>query len=79
MLGISTAPKENLNISAEIVSGEFLLNRKSDPDVKRYFVQPRDGVGELLLIVMPTHRTLLSYIPNELLMVDFMFIWCDMQ
>uniref|UniRef100_A0A0L8GNQ9 Uncharacterized protein n=1 Tax=Octopus bimaculoides TaxID=37653 RepID=A0A0L8GNQ9_OCTBM len=50
MLGICTAPKENLNISsAEMVygapltvPGEFLLNTKSDPDVKRYLTQLRD-------------------------------------
>uniref|UniRef100_A0A0L8GKH8 Uncharacterized protein n=1 Tax=Octopus bimaculoides TaxID=37653 RepID=A0A0L8GKH8_OCTBM len=81
MLGIRTAPKENLNTSAEIVQGaprtvlgEFLPNTKSDLNVKRYLVQLRDSVGQLYPIPMSTHGTPRSSAPNDLCTANFVFV-----
>uniref|UniRef100_A0A0L8GK99 Uncharacterized protein n=1 Tax=Octopus bimaculoides TaxID=37653 RepID=A0A0L8GK99_OCTBM len=85
MLGICTAPKENLNtFSTEIVygtpltvPGELLPNMKSDLDVKRYLTQLRDNVGQLHPIPMSTHNTSRSSMPNDLCMANFVFIQHD--
>uniref|UniRef100_A0A0L8HB77 Uncharacterized protein n=1 Tax=Octopus bimaculoides TaxID=37653 RepID=A0A0L8HB77_OCTBM len=85
MLLIRTAPKENLNtFSAEMVygvpltvSGEFLPNTNSDPDVKRYFAQLRDSVGQLRPVPMLTHGTPRSSVPNDLLTANFEFVRRD--
>uniref|UniRef100_A0A0L8H7Q7 Integrase catalytic domain-containing protein n=1 Tax=Octopus bimaculoides TaxID=37653 RepID=A0A0L8H7Q7_OCTBM len=63
MLGICTAPKENLNASSMemmygaplIVPGEFLLNMNSELDAKRYLTQLRDSMGQLHPVPMLTH------------------------
>uniref|UniRef100_A0A0L8HWX1 Uncharacterized protein n=1 Tax=Octopus bimaculoides TaxID=37653 RepID=A0A0L8HWX1_OCTBM len=80
MLGICTAPKENLNTSAEMVygapltvPGEFPPNAKSDPDVKRYLAQLRDSVDQLRPIPMSTHGTRRSSVPIDLRMANLMF------
>uniref|UniRef100_A0A0L8FR12 Uncharacterized protein n=1 Tax=Octopus bimaculoides TaxID=37653 RepID=A0A0L8FR12_OCTBM len=81
MLGICTTPKENLNTSpAEMVYGapltvlgEFLLNMKSDPDLKRYLAQLRDSVGQLHPVPMSTRDTLRSSVPNDFCMANFLF------
>uniref|UniRef100_A0A0L8HXS1 Integrase catalytic domain-containing protein n=1 Tax=Octopus bimaculoides TaxID=37653 RepID=A0A0L8HXS1_OCTBM len=71
MLGICTAPEQFLNTSSTemvygaplAVLGEFLLNTKSDPDVKRYLAQLRDSVGQLRPIPMSTPGTPRSSVP----------------
>uniref|UniRef100_A0A0L8G4V7 Uncharacterized protein n=1 Tax=Octopus bimaculoides TaxID=37653 RepID=A0A0L8G4V7_OCTBM len=85
MLGIRTTPKETLNTSfMEImysapltVPGEFLPNMKSDPNVKRYLAQLRDSVGQLRPVLMSTHSTPRSSVPNDLHTANFVFIQCD--
>uniref|UniRef100_A0A0L8GGM0 Uncharacterized protein n=1 Tax=Octopus bimaculoides TaxID=37653 RepID=A0A0L8GGM0_OCTBM len=75
-------PNENLNTSyAEMVysalltvSGEFLLNVKPDPDVKKYLTQLRNSVGQLCPIPMSTHGTPRSSVPNNLHTANFVFI-----
>ncbi|XP_029639452.1 uncharacterized protein LOC115214397 [Octopus sinensis] len=85
MMGIRTAPKENLNTSsAEMVygtsltvPGEFLPNTKSDPDVKRYLAQLRNSVGQLRSVPMSTHGTPRSSIPDDLRTANFVFVRRD--
>ncbi|XP_014787273.1 uncharacterized protein LOC106881408 [Octopus bimaculoides] len=85
MLGIRTAPKENLNTSsAEMVygdpltvPGEFLPNTKSDPDVKRYLAQLRDSMDQLRPVPMLTHGTPRPSVSNYPRTVDFVFVRRD--
>eukprot|EP00106_Octopus_bimaculoides_P023425 XP_014790867.1 PREDICTED: uncharacterized protein LOC106884150 [Octopus bimaculoides] len=59
------------------VSGEFLPNAKSDPDVKRYLTQLRDSVGQLHSIPMSTHDTPRPSVPNYHCTANIVFIRCD--
>uniref|UniRef100_A0A0L8FTG6 Uncharacterized protein n=1 Tax=Octopus bimaculoides TaxID=37653 RepID=A0A0L8FTG6_OCTBM len=85
MLGICTASKENLDTSSVemaysaslTVPGEFLLNTKSDSDIKRYLTELRDSVGQLRPTPMSTHSTPRSSIPNDHSTANFMFIQHD--
>eukprot|EP00106_Octopus_bimaculoides_P018108 XP_014785550.1 PREDICTED: uncharacterized protein LOC106880207 [Octopus bimaculoides] len=84
-LGIRTAPKENLNTSsAEMVygapltvTGKFLPNTKSDPDVKRYLAQLRNSEGQLCPVPISTHGTPRSSIPGDLRTANFVFVRRD--
>uniref|UniRef100_A0A0L8H2U3 Uncharacterized protein n=1 Tax=Octopus bimaculoides TaxID=37653 RepID=A0A0L8H2U3_OCTBM len=87
MLGIHTTPKENLNTSSmEMVYGApltvprgFLLNMKSDVDVKRYLAQLRDSMGQLHPVPMSTHGTPRSSVPNDLCIANLVFVQHDTQ
>uniref|UniRef100_A0A0L8GUF9 Integrase catalytic domain-containing protein n=1 Tax=Octopus bimaculoides TaxID=37653 RepID=A0A0L8GUF9_OCTBM len=85
MLGIHTAPKENLNpfsagmvyVAPLTVPGEFFMNTNLDLDVKRYLAQLRDSVGQLRPVPMSTYGTPRSSVPNDLRTANFVFVRRD--
>jgi hypothetical protein len=85
MLGIRTAPKEDLDTSsAELVygapltvPGEFILGSANAPDTDRHLEQLRDTVGQLRPVPTSAHCTPPTAVPHDLNSAKFVFVCRD--
>jgi hypothetical protein len=85
MLGIRTAPKEDLNTSsAELVygapltvPGEFIPGSANAPDPDRHLERLRDTVGQLRPVPTSAHCTPPTAVPHDLSSAKFVFVRRD--
>jgi transposase InsO family protein len=85
MLGIRTAPKEDLDTSsAELVygapltvPGEFIPGSANAPDTDRHLERLRDTVGQLRPVPTSAHCTPPTAVPHDLNSAKFVFVRRD--
>ena len=85
LLGIRTAPKEDLKCSAAelvygiplTVPGDFLLNPSGPPDQRTHLQQLRECFNSLVPIPTSHHREIPSQVPPNLHQAKFVFVRRD--